>query len=224
MNGTSASGNLKRGAMTRASILDAAERLFSHRGYDGTSLRDLAGEADVRLGLLHYHFGAKDQVLAAAMDRRFSALYALIEESFAAARDNGRLLDVSDCVRAFIMPFLLINADRGHPLHHFVVMTSHLMSSYRVPEVEPSIRRLAAITQIFITALRDIEPDADTDRLLTGTYLIEAALIFMMQDPGFLDDLSEHHHSADQIDKIADASLAFFSAGLSALIAPSPKR
>ncbi|WP_066772130.1 TetR/AcrR family transcriptional regulator [Croceicoccus mobilis] len=218
MDSTGASGNLQKGAKTRASILDAAERLFSHRGYDGTSLRDLAGEADVRLGALHYHFGAKDQVLAAAIDRRLGTLHDEIEASFAAARAGNRLSDVQDCVRAFIMPFLVINADRSHPLHHFVVMTSHLMSSYRVPEVEPAIRRLSAITQIFITALCDIRADVDTDRLLTGTYLIEAALIFMMQDPGFLDDLSEHHHSAEHLDRIADASLAFFSAGLSALI------
>lgn len=211
----------KRGALTRLRILDAAERLFSQRGYHGTSMRDLAAEADVRMGLVHYHFGTKDQVLATAIDRKLLPLTREIESSFIRARGTGRLSCVEDCVRAFIMPFLAVHADRAHPLHHFVVMTSHLMSSYRVPEVQPALQRLSAVSAIFTDALRGIHPSLDEGRLLTGTYLIEAALIFMMQDPGFLDDLSAQQQSAQKLEAISDAVLQFFSAGLSALIAPA---
>ncbi len=210
----------KRGAQTRSRILDAAERLFSQRGYHGTSMRDLAAEADVRMGLVHYHFGTKDQVLASAIDRKLPALTQEIEASFAAARAEGGLTSVEGCVRAFIMPFLAVHADRSHMLHYFVVMSSHLMSSYRVPEVQPALQRLSAISAIFTGALRSIHPALDEDRLLTGTYLIEAALIFMMQDPGFLDDLSAQQHSAERLEAIADATLQFFSAGLKCLINP----
>ncbi len=185
-------------------------------------MRDLAAEADVRMGLVHYHFGTKDQVLATAVDRRLDQLTAAIDAGFAQARAAGGLANIEDCVRAFIMPFLAIHADRSHPLHYFVVMSSHLMSSYRVPEVQPALQRLGAVSAIFTDALRGIRPAADEDRLLTGTYLIEAALIFMMQDPGFLDDLSHQHHSAERLETIADATLHFFSAGMQALIGARP--
>ena len=49
-------------AATRASILDAAERLFCRSGFAGTSLRDIAVEAGVHQSLIHHHFGSKQQL------------------------------------------------------------------------------------------------------------------------------------------------------------------
>lgn len=211
---------VQKGEATRNRILDASELLFSRRGYDGTSLRDIASEADVRLGLVHYHFGVKAQILAATIDRNLEPLRAVIQASFDAARGSGRAFTIEDAVRAFILPFLQISADKDHGLRNFVVMTSHLMSSYRQPEVKPSLMRLSAISQIFTSAVRELLPRAHEGDLLTATYLIEAALIFMVQDPGFLDDLSAHHHSTAHLDRIAEATLRFFSAGLRTLVVP----
>lgn len=216
-----ANRNVQRGEETRCRILDAAEVLFSQRGYDGTSMRDLAALAEVRMSLVHYHFGAKDQVLAATVDRKIGKLQDRIQGSFDALEADDGLSTIEDCVRAFILPFLAISADKAHELHDFVIMTSHLMSSYRLPEVKPTLMRLSSISQIFTSKVRQLCPDADEGELLTGTYLIEAALIFMVQDPGFLDDLSAHHHSAEHLDRIADATLRFFSTGMRSLIEPT---
>jgi AcrR family transcriptional regulator len=43
-------------------ILDAAERRFSHFGYDRTSLADIAAEAATSTSEIHYHFRDKDDV------------------------------------------------------------------------------------------------------------------------------------------------------------------
>lgn len=216
---------VEKGEQTRGRILDAAELLFSQRGYDGTSLRDISALAQVRMGLAHYHFGAKDRILAQVIERKLDALREAIEESFAEARgrarDGAQPFAIEDAVRAFILPFLTISSTPEHPLRHFVVMTSHLMSAYRLPEIKPSLMRLSAISDIFIGSLRELRPDAVEADLLTGTYLIEAALIFMVQDPGFLDDLSAHHQSSTHLDRIAEPTLRFFSAGLRALTGPT---
>jgi AcrR family transcriptional regulator len=53
---------------TRAALLEAATRLFAERGYVGTTLRDVAAEADVDVALVSYHFGGKDGLFAAAME------------------------------------------------------------------------------------------------------------------------------------------------------------
>ncbi len=55
---------------TKASILDAAEALFSERGVDGVSLRLLTKEAGVNLASVHYHFGSKEAVVRAVFQRR----------------------------------------------------------------------------------------------------------------------------------------------------------
>lgn len=43
-------------------ILQAAKLLFSKKGYDGTTVRQICDEADVSLALVSYHFGGKENV------------------------------------------------------------------------------------------------------------------------------------------------------------------
>ncbi len=45
--------------LTRKLILDAAERLFSERGFAGTSVRDISDASGVSQALIHHHFGSK---------------------------------------------------------------------------------------------------------------------------------------------------------------------
>jgi AcrR family transcriptional regulator len=54
-------------ADTRGAVLDAARARFAAHGYDGTRLRDVAGDADVDVALVSYFFGSKDGLFAAAM-------------------------------------------------------------------------------------------------------------------------------------------------------------
>jgi AcrR family transcriptional regulator len=44
-------------------ILFAAERLFATKGFDGTSVRDIAHEANVNVAMINYYFGSKDKLL-----------------------------------------------------------------------------------------------------------------------------------------------------------------
>jgi len=44
---------------TRDSILDAAEILFSQRGYNGVSVREIVEQAGVNIAAVNYHFGSK---------------------------------------------------------------------------------------------------------------------------------------------------------------------
>src|SRR5437867_8087696 len=57
----------------RARIRDAAIRLIAERGTDGTTVRDIAGEAGVSAGLVRHHFGSKEALREAcdsyALDR-----------------------------------------------------------------------------------------------------------------------------------------------------------
>ena len=48
---------------TRTRILRAAQRLFAHQGYDGTTTRDLAQSAGVAEGTLFRHFDNKKAIL-----------------------------------------------------------------------------------------------------------------------------------------------------------------
>lgn len=78
-------------------ILQAAKSLFSSRGYDGTTVRQICDEANVSLALVSYHFGGKENV--------FNALFEPLRDTFMNAH-----YDVSDslgALRSFCRNFVL---------------------------------------------------------------------------------------------------------------------
>jgi AcrR family transcriptional regulator len=61
-------GRRAGGGDTRRRVLDAARARFAARGYDATTMRGIARDAGVDPALLHYFFGSKDQLFAAALE------------------------------------------------------------------------------------------------------------------------------------------------------------
>lgn len=54
-------------------ILEVAERLFAGRGYEGTSVRDIAQEAGVNVAMISYYFGSKEKLLHAVFSNRITS-------------------------------------------------------------------------------------------------------------------------------------------------------
>jgi AcrR family transcriptional regulator len=55
----------RKAASTRERILDVALDLFTEKGFDGTSLREIAERLGVTKAALYYHFASKDDILMA---------------------------------------------------------------------------------------------------------------------------------------------------------------
>lgn len=51
-------------------ILSAAESLFAHKGYEGTSVRDIAQKAEVNVAMISYYFGSKEKLLESLILQR----------------------------------------------------------------------------------------------------------------------------------------------------------
>jgi AcrR family transcriptional regulator len=64
----------ERSERSRAQILDAALKLFSHRGYGATSVRDIAEAAGVSKGNVYHHFPDKETIFRALLDQYFTAM------------------------------------------------------------------------------------------------------------------------------------------------------
>lgn len=63
---------------TRQRVLDAALRLFGERGYAATSVRDIAEELGISKAAVHYHFPAKEQMVAALLQPALDRVDALV--------------------------------------------------------------------------------------------------------------------------------------------------
>lgn len=51
-------------------IIGTAERLFANKGFDGTSVRDIADEADINIAMISYYFGSKEKLMEAIFEER----------------------------------------------------------------------------------------------------------------------------------------------------------
>jgi AcrR family transcriptional regulator len=65
---------------TRQALIDAAAELFERRGYDGTTIADVAAAADVSTRTFFSYFASKEEVLFPDADARVNAALTAIDE------------------------------------------------------------------------------------------------------------------------------------------------
>jgi AcrR family transcriptional regulator len=87
-------------------LLDLAERLFARHGVEQVPLaRIVASSRQKNRSALHYHFGSREGMLAAVLDRRLERINALRHDMLEKVSNNNRL---SETVRAFVAPLCLV--------------------------------------------------------------------------------------------------------------------
>jgi AcrR family transcriptional regulator len=69
----------RAGSQTKTQIQQVALRLFTERGYDATSLREIAEALSITKASLYYHFKSKEQIVKALIGHRTSEAKALLE-------------------------------------------------------------------------------------------------------------------------------------------------
>jgi AcrR family transcriptional regulator len=105
----------QQGEQSRELILDATERLMATRGYAATSINDIRKASGLPPSSIYWHFGSKEGVLAAVMQRGADRFFAAIPTS---ADVEGQLAVLSslqsqhpDFLRLFYMLSLERNND-----------------------------------------------------------------------------------------------------------------
>jgi len=66
------------GVQRRAQLLDVSRRLFAEKGFEGTSVEEIAARAEVSKPVVYEHFGGKEGVYAVVVDREIQALTAAL--------------------------------------------------------------------------------------------------------------------------------------------------
>lgn len=87
-------GRVRDVAVTRTQVstadrlLGAALRAFADRGYEATSLDEIAADCDVRKQTLLYHFSSKDELLGAVIDHTVATLADHVAAAIPGAADR----------------------------------------------------------------------------------------------------------------------------------------
>src|SRR5215204_5230097 len=74
----------------RDALLRVAVQVFTERGYDGTSMEDLAVRLGITKSSIYHHVPGKEELLRLAVDRALDALFAVTLEP---AATTGRAVD-----------------------------------------------------------------------------------------------------------------------------------
>ncbi len=80
---------MTKGQRTAARIMDVAEQLFAVRGFEATSLRQIAHEAQLTEPALYNHFRDKQALYAAVLDRALEPMASVLESQLGEPGDGG---------------------------------------------------------------------------------------------------------------------------------------
>ena len=165
-------------------IIDAANKLFVERGYDGTSVRSIMREAGGEVGLFYYYFKSKDEVFDAVVERFVDGYIPRIEEMLERdAREPYRMM--TDFFEFVEYESAAYRADKGRNLHWTVHMA---IREYAQEMLTPYMKR---IIESYI-AYGLAKPAIDVDVL---------AMVLMRGVGGIFlaDDIDAHNHEDAQI-------------------------
>lgn len=103
----------QQGEQSRRQILDATEKLMGTRGYAATSISDIREACGLPASSIYWHFGSKDGVLAAVMERGAQRYFASIPAEAAVERQLDAVVSQQSRHPDFLRLFLLLSLERS---------------------------------------------------------------------------------------------------------------
>jgi AcrR family transcriptional regulator len=146
---------------TKKSILDSAEKLFAREGFYATSLRMLTREAGVNLAAVNYHFGSKEELIKAVIERRILPLNKIRLERMQNIKDNAGAVgyppDIREILLAFFEPtFEFRKSGRG--AQDFISLIGRAFSDQRHTVREIFLNMVEPVFQLLFELLCDALP------------------------------------------------------------------
>ncbi len=168
------------------SLLDVAVRVFTERGFDGTSMEQLAQAAGITKSSIYHHVGSKDELLGRSLDRALGGLFSVL-----AAAPDGRAIDRLEFVIRGSVRVLV--AEQPH-----VTLLLRVRGNTAVEKAALARRREfdRAVTRLVEQAEADGDLRSDADSALSSR------LVF-----GMVNSITEWHRPGRSLtaDRLADA-------------------
>ena len=95
------------GAQRREQLLDIGRRLFAKRGFDGTSIEEIAAQAGVSKPVVYEHFGGKEGLYAVVVDREMQTLLTMVTQ----LTDGEQSRDKYEDAAVELLKYIEDNAD-----------------------------------------------------------------------------------------------------------------
>lgn len=174
----------------REDLLAGAKRCLLAKGYERTTVRDIATEAGVSMAAIGYHFGSREALLTAAMVQGLQEWSQQVDEAFTAEANT----DPSHWFVA-IWPKLIESMIRDRPLW------AASIEAFSVSEHQPELRKMLTYGQRLArrglaSHMSGIDEDAVSDSVVRTIGSVQLALFVgiqmqWLQDPEWAPTVDE---------------------------------
>jgi AcrR family transcriptional regulator len=154
----------QQGEQSRELILDATERLMATRGYAATSISDIRKACGLPPSSIYWHFGSKEGVLAAVMERGADRFFAAIP--------------IGDTAEQQLAATARLQADHPDFLRLFYILSLERSDDPAVAEVVRRVRdtAIARFRGVISQLLPADTPPRKADRVVTELTAFAVAL------------------------------------------------
>src|SRR5260370_5231932 len=143
----------RKGPDRRKQIIAAASKLFASKGFEGTSIRDIAAASGVLSGSLYYHFPSKEDLLFTVHQESLTAMRREVETAIAGINEPWTRLDQAIVAHCRIL--LVGSVTRA-------ILTPP--RSYNLKRVRKLVHQRDEYEQIFASLIDDLPLRSDCDR------------------------------------------------------------
>ena len=178
----------KKSAISAAQIIAAATRVIAQKGYARTSLNDIAREAGMSKGAVHYHFSTKEALVAKVLE---TACDAVAERTKDAWQRGGQ--DPFEALRASVRELWAVRTSGSDEVR---VVADLLAQALHDESLRPQLAGYyrfasAQTTQHLVTVLQSfgLRPKVSPElvpRLLLG--LLDGLVMQVFVEPEVIDD------------------------------------
>ncbi|MFN5777520.1 MAG: TetR/AcrR family transcriptional regulator [Burkholderiaceae bacterium] len=212
---SSAPAAIRATLSTPERILLAAEQLFSERGVDGVSLREITSTSGVNSAAAHYHFGSKLAVLERLFELRAKPIAQQRMALLSALRTNrqGRPA-LEDVLRAFLQPALqALSTPEGIAFTRLRARLSFENEEVRRHVLDKTFNESSRLT---LEALRKALPQLPADELNWRFHFLLGSMVYTMALPGRIESLTDEKLDTRNWQVALDQLVAYAAAGFRA--------
>jgi len=151
----------RQGDATRARLVKAAEKLFAEHGVEAVSVRAVNADAGLGAASVHYHFGSKDDLLAAVLVDLGGAVRDQIQAGVDALAAAPEPPNAESLVRAVTDPYLqLLTRHRTRGMRWIKIIAQISQKGH------PAMRAVDQhVSEAVMVQVRRAFPDADPARI-----------------------------------------------------------
>ncbi|GGY33066.1 TetR family transcriptional regulator [Bacterioplanes sanyensis] len=204
---------------TAKAILNAAEELFSERGFAETSLRNITTKAGVNLAAVNYHFGSKKALIQAVFARFLTPFSEGLEQDLRdyQQRLQGRPPQLGELLRLLSSASMRSGGDNPRRLGMFMRLLG-LAYTQGQGHLRKFLRHeYGTLFREYMALITAATPDLSNEERFWRIHFMLGATVFTLSGADALTAMAEHDlGTSSDIAQVVDKLVPFLAAGMTA--------